>query len=103
MIDVKKETALIILETIDWRESNTVLFKKIMETYSQICICIKTPSAEESTLDLNDYYASARTSTIEALAAENFRHAENYVIIPVPNIINFSYTSDNNITVTDLS
>ena len=103
MFDARKETVIMILETINWKESDMVLFKKLKENHNQICILVKTASTDESSLDVGDYMNSTQISTIEALAAEGFRHAEDYIIQPVPNVVNFSYTTDSKITFTNLS
>lgn len=96
--DFKNPTVQMLGRWQPWHEAHTELFKRCYAMTGQVAIMVRNvPEAREANSrvpgqDDNPFdEVEVVTKIEEALQKEGFTHWDDYVIIPVPNIVDISY------------
>jgi hypothetical protein len=101
MFDWKKPTAQMLGRWQPWHDGHTALFKKALAETGQVCIMVRdvggivgedagagrTAKQDDNPFDMSDVKKNIRV----ALYGEGFTYGEDYIIMPVPNIVDISY------------
>ncbi len=88
MFDWKKPTAQMLGRWQPWHAGHTELFKRIHGEHGQVCIMIRdVHGVDDNPFNFHD----ARLNITNALRAENYVYATDYIIMHVPNIVDVAY------------
>lgn len=100
MFDYRKPTVQLLGRWQPWHDGHSALFKRAFDKTGQVCIMVRESERDKS----NPHSFALREAFIKkALKKEGFKIREDYIIIPVPNIIDITYGRDVGYSITQES